>query len=49
VALTIADLAGCDGIAGEGHLLMALALRAPGVLGSTTSGRRWRPVAAVVP
>jgi magnesium chelatase family protein len=33
VALTLADLAGCDGKLDEEHLLMALALRAPGVLG----------------
>jgi magnesium chelatase family protein len=46
VALTVADLAGHEGPLGEEHVLMALALRAPGVHGlddvgtvSGTSGR----------
>jgi magnesium chelatase family protein len=33
VALTVADLAECDGLLSEEHVLVALALRAPGVLG----------------
>ena len=38
VALTVADLAGEAGKLSEEHVLMALALRAPGILGEEDDG-----------
>jgi len=38
VALTLSDLAKCEGTLSEGHVLMALALRSPGTFGPEGDG-----------
>jgi magnesium chelatase family protein len=49
VALTLADLEGYDGPVREDHMLLALALRGPGIMGREEDGPQVRPTVAGAP